>query len=49
MNLSGGYRLDGDWSLFGRVNNLFDRKYETILNYATSGANLFIGLRYAPK
>jgi len=49
VNLQAGYRLDPDWSLFARVNNLFDRKYVLNQDYATDGANFFLGLRYAPK
>jgi vitamin B12 transporter len=35
--------------LFARANNIFDKYYETIDNYATAGANVFVGVRYAPK
>ena len=49
VNLQAGYRLDKDWSLFARVNNLFDRDYVLNQDYATDGANFFLGVRYAPK
>ncbi|WP_303787353.1 TonB-dependent receptor domain-containing protein [Azovibrio restrictus] len=49
VNLQAGYRLDKDWSLFARVNNLFDREYVLNQDYATDGANFFLGVRYAPK
>lgn len=48
-NVYGAYRLDRDWSLFARVNNLFDRNYETVADFATPGLNAFVGVRYAPK
>ena len=48
-NLFAGYRLDNDWSLEGRINNLFDRNYENAWAYAVPGRELFVGLRYAPK
>lgn len=48
-NLYGSYRLGQDWSLEGRVNNLFDKVYETAWGYAQPRANIFIGVRYAPK
>jgi vitamin B12 transporter len=48
-NLSGSYNFERDWSLFGRIDNLFNKKYETALDFATPGANLFVGVRYAPK
>lgn len=49
VNLQAGYRLDKDWSLFARVNNLFDRDYVLNQDYATDGVNYFLGVRYAPK
>ena len=58
LNLYGSYRLGNDWSLFGRVNNVLDKYYElsrntdfygAVTSYATPGANLFVGVRYAPK
>lgn len=48
-NLYGAYRLDQDWSLFARVNNVFDRNYQTVADFATPGLNAFVGVRYAPK
>jgi vitamin B12 transporter len=49
VNLFGSYRLDKDWSLFARANNVFDRKYELVRDYSTPEANLFVGIRYSPK
>lgn len=49
VNLYGAYHLSGDWSLFARINNLFDRDYQLAADYATPGLNAFVGLRYAPK
>lgn len=49
VNLHGSYKLDHDWTLEGRVNNLFDKVYETAWGYAQPRANIFIGVRYAPK
>ncbi len=59
VNLTAMYKLDEDWSLSARLNNLFDRKYAlattansfdpTAPDYSTPGTNLFVGLRYAPK
>ena len=48
-NLYGAYRFSGDWSVFARVNNLFDRDYELAADFATPGLNAFLGVRYAPK
>lgn len=41
--------LGKDWSLEGRINNLFDRVYENAWAYAVPGRELFVGLRYQPK
>ena len=49
VNLFADYRLQPDWVLFARANNIFDKYYETADNYATAGANVFIGVRYSPK
>lgn len=48
-NLYGAYHFAGDWSVFARVNNVFDRDYELAADYATSGLNAFVGVRYSPK
>ncbi|MCA1938857.1 MAG: TonB-dependent receptor [Dechloromonas sp.] len=48
-NLYGAYRFAADWSIFARVNNVFDRDYTLAGGYATPGANAFIGIRYSPK
>ncbi|MBE2257475.1 MAG: TonB-dependent receptor [Rhodobacteraceae bacterium] len=49
VNLYADYRLQRDWAIFVRANNIFDKYYETVDNYATAGANVFVGVRYAPK
>lgn len=48
VNLYSQYRINNDWSLNARVNNLFDRKYELAKDYGTLGTNLFVSVRYAP-
>lgn len=48
-NLYGAYRLNDGWSVFGRVNNLFDREYNLVADYGTPGTSVFVGLRYSPK
>jgi outer membrane receptor protein involved in Fe transport len=40
LNLNGNYRLGGGWTLFGRIDNVFDKRY------ASGGAlaeNPFVG------
>ncbi len=48
-NLHAAVELDRDWSLEGRLNNVFARVYENAWSYAVPGRELFLGLRYAPK
>ncbi|ABE48393.1 TonB-dependent receptor domain-containing protein [Methylobacillus flagellatus] len=48
VNVYANYRINPDWTLNARVNNLFDRHYELAQGFSTLGANLFVSLRYAP-
>jgi len=48
-HLFAAWELDRDWSVEGRVNNLFDRVYENAWAYAVPRRELLVGLRYAPK
>ena len=56
VNLDGSVRIDRDWSVMARLNNLFDRNYTLVQStmspyneYATPGRNFYVGLRYSPK
>ncbi|MFN6961689.1 MAG: TonB-dependent receptor domain-containing protein, partial [Rhodocyclaceae bacterium] len=49
VNLSGHYRLTNDARLEARLDNLFDKDYETAWGYRNPGRMLFVGIRYAPK
>ena len=49
VNLTAAYRFAKDWSVFARANNIFDKDYTLVNDYATPGANVFIGVRYSPK
>lgn len=56
VNLTANYRLNEDWSLTARADNVFNREYAlattastfspTSPDYATPGASLFVGLRW---
>ncbi|MDR2030806.1 MAG: TonB-dependent receptor [Azoarcus sp.] len=48
-NLVASYALTPDLRIEGRLNNLFDKKYETVRYYNTEGFNAFIALRYSPR
>jgi vitamin B12 transporter len=53
VNLRGEYRLDTNWALFARVDNLFNAGYElarsSTSQYAFLGTTLFIGARFVLK
>ncbi|MDR0563651.1 MAG: TonB-dependent receptor [Azoarcus sp.] len=48
-NLTARYAINKDFSIEGRLNNLFDKKYEHARGYNTDGFNAFLGLRYSPQ
>jgi vitamin B12 transporter len=45
VNLSASYRVSKGITLFGRVHNLFDEKYEEARGFGTYGLSVFGGLR----
>ena len=49
VNLTARYAINTELAIEGRINNLFDKNYETVSGYNTSGFNAFVGLRYQPK
>lgn len=49
VNLLASYRLARDWTLFARANNVFDKDYELVRDYATPERNFFVGVRYSPQ
>ncbi|MQY51292.1 TonB-dependent receptor domain-containing protein [Rhodocyclus gracilis] len=49
INVSADYRLDREWTLFARANNVSDKKYELVRNYAAPRASFFVGVRYQQK
>jgi vitamin B12 transporter len=53
VHLRGEYRIDNQWSLFGRIDNLFDKQYElarsSTTNFASLGTTVFVGARFAVK
>lgn len=53
VHLRGEYRLDNQWSLFGRIDNLFDKQYElarsSTSDFASLGRTVFVGARFAMR
>lgn len=46
VNLDASYRLNQNWQLFGKVENLFDEDYELASGYRTQDRIAFLGIRY---
>jgi len=46
LNLRASYDLGGNWQLYGRWDNVFDKFYELAEGYRTPGSDLFVGVRY---
>jgi vitamin B12 transporter len=49
LNFYGSYTFQPDWSIFARINNVFDKHYEQAADFAVPGVNGFVGVRYSPK
>lgn len=49
LNLFADYRLEKNWSVFARANNIFDKQYELAQDFGTGGANVFVGVRYSAQ
>ena len=43
------FALNRDWSLLGRMSNVFDREYETVAWYNQPGREYRLSVRYQPK
>ncbi|QPF75432.1 TonB-dependent receptor [Roseateles sp. DAIF2] len=49
MDLDAQYSINPELRLQLKLENAFDRKYETALGYANAPFQFFVGLRYTPK
>ncbi|MBV2207680.1 MAG: TonB-dependent receptor [Pseudomonas sp.] len=49
LNAYAHYQLARDWRLEMRANNLLDKDYHLARGYRTDGANVFVGVRWAPR
>ena len=59
FNLTTQYKINADWTVQARANNIFDKKYALSStafsfnpdgpDYNTPGSNLFVNLRWAPQ
>ena len=48
-DLHAQWQFQRDWSLGARLNNVFDRQYETAWGYNQPGRELYVTLRYSPR
>lgn len=48
VDLRAEYRFNKDWRLQAKIENLFDKDYETAALYNQPGRGLYLTLRYAP-
>jgi vitamin B12 transporter len=49
LNARAIYDLSRDWQLRGRIDNAFDKEYETISTFNTLRRTYFLTLAYQPK
>jgi vitamin B12 transporter len=49
LGLAGTWRLAGPWEVRGRIDNLTDKQYETLIGFPGPGRSFRIGLRYAGR
>jgi vitamin B12 transporter len=49
VDLTASYRVSPQLKVFGRIENLFDRRYETIYGYRQAARGAFVGLTWQPK
>lgn len=42
------YRINRQWSVNGRVDNVFDREYTDYVGYQTAGRSVFAAVQYQP-
>lgn len=45
INLSASYKISGPVSLYGRIDNLLNKRYEEIFGYATPGLSGYLGVK----
>ena len=45
MNLAASYDIHKNFQIFGRIENLFNKKYEDVWGYGTAGFSLFGGVK----
>ena len=49
LDLRAAWALARDWVLAARLNNAFDKRYETVWGYNQPGREAFVSVRWAPR
>lgn len=45
LNLGADYRIDENWQVYGRIENLLDQRYQELLGFAAPGIAVYGGVR----
>ena len=46
VNMSATYDVDKQWQVYGRIDNLFNQRYEEILTFGTPIRSIFGGVKF---
>ena len=46
LNLNARYNLNKNVSLYARIENLFDKDYETVYGYSQPGRGAYVGVNF---
>ena len=49
LDLTASYKVTAQAKLFGRIENVADRQYETVFGYRQAGRGVFVGLNWQPR
>jgi vitamin B12 transporter len=49
VNLRTTYQVNKEWRAIAKLNNAFNKDYQTVSGYNTPGANIFVGLEWQQK
>ena len=47
LDVLANYKVNDNLSMFGRIENLTDTRYEEVYNYGTAGRSYYAGISYS--
>jgi vitamin B12 transporter len=47
LDVLANYKVNDNFSMFGRIENLTDTRYEEVYNYGTAGRSYYAGISYS--